>query len=166
MVDFTALLNKPAFEAKKPEALPAGDYTGVIKSYELGDNNAKKTPYVRYMVALVDWPDDVADSEKEGIVLSKRQLRRDYFLRDAEGSDGILWRLDEFLRSCDIDGKGRRYDELIPEAVGKSVKVSVKQYMGKNNEIGNEIGNLVGITSAHLVETGVEQSAPVFLSPA
>ncbi len=146
MVDFTALLNKPAFEAKRPEALPAGDYIGVVAKYELGDNNAKKTPYVRYMVALSEWPDDVPEAEREGIVLSKRQLRRDYFLRDAEGGgDGILWRLDEFLRSCDIDGKGRRYDELIPEAVGKSVKVSVRQYMGKNNEIGNEIGNLVGI---------------------
>ena len=146
MVDFTQLLSKPAFEAKKPEALPVGDYTGVIKAYELGDNNKEKTPYVKYTIALTEWPEDVPEAEKEGINISKRQLSRNFFLRDKEGSDQILWRLDEFLRSCGIDGKGRQYQELISEPVGLTVKVSVKQYMNRtSNEIGNDVGALVGV---------------------
>ena len=153
MPDFSTLLKKPAGEAKKPPTLPAFDYYGIIKSYEVGDNNRNKTPYVRLQIALTQWPDNMPDdwsvSDAEGkmitytkadVDLSKRQMRRDFYL-----TEDALWRLDEFIRSCGIDPRGRDYEEIIPELVGQPITVEVQQYLNQNtNEIGNQVGKTVG----------------------
>lgn len=156
MPDFSALLRKPAGEAKRPPPLPAGDYYGLVKSYEVGDNNRNKTPYVRFQVALTDWPDSSEDEwshadpdgkvqavTKADIDLSKRQMRKDFFF-----TEDALWRLDEFIRSCGIDPRGRSYEEILPEMVGQPMTVEVQQYLNQsNNETGNQIGKLVGQSS-------------------
>jgi hypothetical protein len=154
MPDFSALLKRPAGEAKRPPELFAGDFYGLVKSYELGDNNTNKTPYVRLQVALQDWPDQspdewtVTDPEgsttitvsKSDVDLSKRSMRRDFYL-----TDDALWRLDEFIRSCKIDPHGRPYEEVLPELVGQPVMVEVQQYLNqRTQQIGNQIGKLVG----------------------
>lgn len=138
MPDFKTLLQKPAGEAKKPPALPAGDYPGIIKAWELGDNNKNKTPYVRFTVGLVAAPADV--EMPEGVDLAKRQMRRDYYL-----TDDALWRLDEFLRSLNLGGDGRSYEETLPEAQNASVLASVKQELNQTtNDVFNSIDKLVG----------------------
>jgi hypothetical protein len=138
MVDFSKLLQKPAGEAKKPPPLPVATFPGVIKSYELGDNNKNKTPYVRYQIGLTGWPE--GEEPIEGLDISKRTMRKDYYLTDES-----LWRLDEFLRSLGIEGKGRGYDEVLPEAVGASVMAEVQQYMNQDtSELGNQLGKVVG----------------------
>lgn len=140
MADFSQLLRKPAGEAKKPAALPAGDYSGVIKSFEVGDQNKNKTPYIRFQVALTGWPDSVDESDRGDTDLSKRQMRRDYYL-----TDDALWRLDEFIKSCGVEPNGRSYEEIVPELMGASVLAEVQQYLNQtSNEIGNQIGKLVG----------------------
>lgn len=140
MPDFKALLAKPAGEAKKPKALDAGQYPGIIKSYELGDANKNKTPYVRFHLGLTGWPNGEAqlDEGGEAIDLAKRQLRRDFFI-----TEDALWRLDEFLQALGIELTGRSYEETIPEAVGKNVEIEVQQYMNQQtNDIGNQVGAL------------------------
>lgn len=139
MPDFSKLLRKPAGEAKKPEALPVGDYPGVIKSHEYGDNNKNKTPYVRLFVAFTGWPDGAEEIPE--VDLSKRQMRRDYYL-----TEDALWRLDDLIRSCGIDAVGRSYEEVIPELLGQAVLVEVQQYTVQNSdEKGNQIGKIVGL---------------------
>ena len=140
MVDFSSLLKKPAYEAKKPEALPVSpNYPGVIKSYELLEGqNEKKLPFVRFMVGLTGWADDIDQTDRVGDP-SKRTLRRDYYL-----TDEALYRLDLFLKSLGL-ASGQTYDELLPQVVGARVIVSVKQYMNqRTNEIGNEVAELTG----------------------
>jgi hypothetical protein len=140
--NFSHLLKRPAGKAKKPEALPAGLYPGVIKSVEYGDQNKNKTPYVRCHLGLTGWPEDISEDDKapggEPVDLAKRQPRRDYYL-----TDDALWRLDELLRSMGIEPSGRSYEEVIPDAVGQSVTVEMQQYLNeKNNETGNQVGKL------------------------
>jgi len=140
MVDFSALLRKPAGEAKRPAALPPGNYSGVIKSFELGDRNKNKTPYVRFHLGLVDWPAEVEESDRSDIDLSKRQLRRDFYL-----TEDALWRLDELISKCGIDANGMSYEELLPQMVGVNVLVEVQQYLNEqNNEVGNQVGAVTG----------------------
>jgi hypothetical protein len=143
MVDFSALLKKPAGQAKKPEAFPADTYPGIIKAWEVGDANKNKTPYVRFHVVLTGegTSTTLEDLKEKHIDITKRTFRRDFYLtEDAE------WRLDEFLRSMGIDvDSGRPYEETIPECVGKAVQVEIQQYLNAtSNEIGNQIGGLVG----------------------
>jgi hypothetical protein len=142
MVDFSHLLRKPAGEAKRPPALPAGDYEGVIRSYEFGDNNRNHTPYVRFQIVLTSWPQALPEgSRPEGVELSKRQLRKDAYL-----TEDSLWRLDTMISSCGIEPYGRNYEEVLAEMVGQPVTAEVQQYLNQQtNEIGNNIGNVVGL---------------------
>lgn len=154
MVDFSLLLKKPAGEAKRPPELFAGDYYALVKGYELGDNNVNKTPYLRLQVALQDWPDNSPDEwtatdpennttyqvSKADVDLAKRSMRKDFFF-----TEDALWRLDEFIRSCKIDPRGRAYDEILPELVGQPVVAEVQQYLNqRTQQTGNQIGKLVG----------------------
>lgn len=139
MVDFSSLLRKPAGEAKKPPALPIGDYPAVIKSFELGDQNKNKTPYVRFHVGLLGWAESIPESERIAEVdFSKKQMRRDFFL-----TEDSLYRLDEFLRSVGVRMEGRNYEEVLPDAIGANVLAEVQQYINQSNsEVGNQIGLL------------------------
>ena len=146
-LDLSHLLRRPAGQATKPAALPIGDYQGIIKSFEYGDQNQNKTPYVRFQLGLMEWPQNISDDEKTQpgpsgpvpVELSKRSLRRDFFL-----TDDALWRLDDFLKSCGKEG-GANYEELIPTLVGERVVVEVQQYVNqKTSEIGNQVGRVVG----------------------
>jgi len=139
MPDFRSLLNKPAGEAKKPEALAADNYPGIIKNFEVGDANKNKTPYVRFHLGLTGWPGEPQlGPDGTPIDLSKRQLRRDFFL-----TEDAYWRLDEFLRALGIELTGRTYEETLPETRGKNVMVEVQQYMNQTtNDIGNQVGSL------------------------
>ena len=141
MPDFSALLKKPAGESKRPPPLPIGDYKGVVKSHEVGDQNRNRTPYVRFGIVLTEWPETVEPSDQpEGVDLNKRQLRKDYFL-----TEDSLWRLDEFIRSCGVDPQGRMYEEVLPELIGQPVTVQVNHYINQQtNEIGNNTGDVVG----------------------
>ncbi len=138
--NFSHLLKKPAGEAKKPPALPAADYPAVLASFELGDNNKNKTPYVRFMVKLTGWAESLAEEDRDSdIDLSKRQMRKDFYL-----TDDALWRLDDFIKSIGIEPAGRAYDEIIPEMMGSPVIAEVRQYMNQQtSEIGNQLEKLL-----------------------
>lgn len=149
MPDFTAWLSRPAGKAVRQPALPAENYPGKIQSYEYGDNNTNKTPYVRYQLSLTDWPDSIAEEkryfkDRDGnaipVNLSRVRLRRDFFL-----TDDALWRLDEFLRSCDVDPEGSDYGEVCPQVIGCDVTVEVQHYLNpRTNEITNQVGRVYG----------------------
>jgi hypothetical protein len=154
MVDFSKLLRKPAGEAKRPPVLPAGDYQGIIKAFELGDANRNKTPYCRFQVGLIGWGEGTPetwtvfdpasgktyDVSQADIDLSKRQMRRDYYL-----TEDALFRLDELIRSCGVEPAGRTYEEILPEMIGQQVLVEIQQYTNQTTaELGNQIGKIVG----------------------
>lgn len=158
MPDFSALLRKPAGEAKRPPLLPGGDYMGVVKSFEMGESSQKKTPFVRFNVVLQDWPTSAPQEwqvpgpdgksmvqiSRSDVDLSKRQMRRDFFF-----TEDALYRLDEFLRSCGISVEGRTYEEALPDVVGATVVAEVQQQMSQRegataDDMFNQIGRLSG----------------------
>jgi hypothetical protein len=129
MPDFSKLMNRPAGQAKKPAALPAGDYPCKIIKWELGESQQKKTPYVRYFLVPTGFPEGASEADKidekgEAIDLTKKQLRRDYYMTtDAE------YRLDEMLRAVGVTVDGRTYEESVPDAVGMDCLAVVIQRM-------------------------------------
>lgn len=139
MVDFSQLLGQRAGEAKRPAPLPAGVYHGLLKSYEVGDNNKNKTAYLRTLIVLTGWPDGISPSDHPDVDLTKRQLRKDWFL-----TEDSLWRLDNFLRSCGIEPQGRSYEEILPELISQELSLEVATYRGSDDTIGNNVNNVVG----------------------
>lgn len=139
--DFRSLLSKPADQIERPKPLPAGTYEGTITKYEYGKSKEKKTPYVRYFVQVNSAGEDVDPVEMDGIDLSKKQLRRDFYL-----TDDAEYRVKELWESCGIDGTGRSLGEILPDLIGCQVLLEVTQ---RNSEDGkdtyNDVGNLKGV---------------------
>lgn len=141
MPDFSSLLSKPAGEAKKPPVLDAGDYPGVIKGYEPGESQQKKTPYVQFNIGLTGWPDGADPQLREDgtpIDLSTKSLNRKMYL-----TPDALWRLDEMLKSLGVDMAGRSYEDILPETIGMSIVAEILQRMNQQtNDLFNEVNGI------------------------
>lgn len=124
--------------------MPSASYPGIIKTFEMGDNNKNKTPYVRFHLGYTGWPDEVDSEARAGIELQKRQQRKDFYV-----SEDALWRLDEFVRTCGVEPHGRAYGEIFPELIGKEVLIEVLQDLNQStNEMFNKIEKVVGTEGA------------------
>jgi len=134
--DFRALLSKPTETIERPKALPVGTYLGTISKYEYGKSAQKKTPYVRYFISLTGAGEDVDPDAMEGVDLSKKQMRKDYYL-----TDDAQYRVKELWESCGIDGTGRSLGEILPDLVGMPVMLEVTK---RNSEDGKDEFNDVG----------------------
>lgn len=139
-VDFSHLLKSPTGAAKRPPALPIATYPGIIKSYEFAELfGQQKVPGVRFIVVPTDWPDSVGASEREGVDLSKRQMRKEYSIADAD-----IWMLEAFLSSAGFGGDGTTNEENIPKAVGQRVLMDVQQNVNQStSEINNRVGKMI-----------------------
>lgn len=140
-VDFKSLLSKPVDAVEKPRPLPAGTYFGKIAKYEfLEAKNEKKTPYMRAHLALHSAADDVSSDDLRGIDITKKTLRRDFYL-----TDDALYRLKELIESCKIPTGGRTLSETIPDLLNAQVMVSVTQRSSQTgDEIYNDVSSVVG----------------------
>ena len=140
-LNLSHLLKKPIGEIKKPDALPAADYPGIIKGFKFDNANQKKTPYVEFDIGLMAWPDDLsADERLAGVDITKRQMRKQYYL-----SEEALWRLVEFIKTTSVSIEGNDLETVIPELVGQRVMAKVTQGLSqKTNEIYNNIDELIG----------------------
>jgi hypothetical protein len=119
---FAALLRQPAGEAKAPEALPVSSlYPGVVRSFEYGNANKNKTPYIRFQVGLTGWAEDV--EAIPGLDITKRTFRRDVYM-----TPDSMHRIDTMLASFGLELSGRSYEEVIPEMVGQHVHADIQQY--------------------------------------
>ncbi len=141
-VDFSALLNKPLDDIKRPPALPAGTYYGRVNKFEFDKSSEKKTPFLRLHLTITSAGDDVSPDDLKEIDLSKKQLRKDFYITpDAE------YRIKEFLESCSIPTAGRSLGEAIPDCMNASVMIEVLLRPNRNDPEAppnNEVGNLKG----------------------
>ena len=140
MVDFRNLLTQPADNFKKPPLLPGGTYHGILATREFGESTQKKTPYVRFNVKFNAPGEDVSTELLKDIDLSKRSLRKDFYL-----TDDATYRLVEFGKTFGIPTEGRTLEEIIQSLVGQPCLVQVKMSMNQQtNEPFNEIGDIKG----------------------
>ncbi len=137
MPDFASLLKRPAGEGKRPVVLPMGDYQGIISgAHSTGESSQKKTPFVRFPLRLLEWPEDAPDSwsetDSEGNIVEVNREDVDLGARTSFGAafyltDAALFMLDDFIKSCGIESEGRDYEEILPELIGQRVLVTVEK---------------------------------------
>ena len=132
MADFRELLAKPMDDVKRPPALPAGVYHGVVSNHEFGTSSRKQTPFVRYTYTLQSLHEG-DEANLEGIDLSKRNPASTFYI-----TEDALYRLKDFLESVGVSVGGRAVSECIPEAMNARVLVTITQ---RNSEDGKEIYN-------------------------
>jgi hypothetical protein len=152
MSDPTSLLRPSARSTLPPPVIPADVYPGVIKSYEI-TNSANGNPLLRLPVGLLDWPETISpedrlqrgpDGEEIPIDLSRKQLRKDFFLTPA-----AYFRLENFLISMGFEIKtdaagNKDYETPVSQLIGQKVGVEVQRILlQRNNEFMNVVGELV-----------------------
>lgn len=143
-VDLSKLLSRPVDDAKRPVPLPAGMYTGNIAKFSFDVSREKKTPFCRFMVNITAADQSVDATLLDGIDLSKKQLRKDFYLTpDSE------YRLADFLHSCGIQTAGQSWGATIPNCVNAQVQITVIQKQNPNDpaEFFNEVGDIKGTAS-------------------
>jgi len=120
---------------ERPRALEGGHYIGEIKATEFGTSRQKQTPYLRVLLTPSEETDDVPAGANEGIDLSRKELRKDFYITPAS-----LYRLDDLLNAV-LGKDGRPFDERIPDLRGQRVVFSVTK---RDNDEGTETYNDVG----------------------
>jgi len=139
--DFRSLLSKPMDEIERPKPWPAGTYYGSITDHKFDVSAQKRTPYVRFTIQASSAGDNIDPSDLEGIDLSKKPLRKDYYL-----TEDALYRVKAMLESIGITTEGRALGECIPETRNAQVMFEVTQRNSPDGrEIYNDVGDLVGV---------------------
>ena len=121
-VDFKKLLSKNMDEVERPRPLPPGTYYGRVTKFTVDVSKEKKTPDVRFFLSVTSAGDGVDADSLNGVDLSKKQLRKDYYLtQDAD------YRLKEFIKSCGIQVAGRSFESTLPDTTNAPVIMEVTQ---------------------------------------
>lgn len=117
---FSDILDKPATEIDKPKPLPAGEYAWTVKGLPRYDKSKEKqTPFYEFTCQCTGAMDSVNEealnewaAKADGTM---RQLtdvtRRLTFYITADS----VYRLQEFLVHCGIDGEGKTTRQCIDE---------------------------------------------------
>jgi hypothetical protein len=136
---FRQLLAQTTDSVERPRAIAAGHYIGTIKSHEFGTSKQKQTPFVRIILVPEEETDDVPEGANLGLDLSKRELRRDYYITPTS-----LYRLSDMLDAVLGKASGRSFDERIPELRGTRVIFAVTQRANEDEtEFYNDVGSIV-----------------------
>ena len=140
-VDFKKLLAKNLDEVERPRPLPPGTYYGRVSKFTVDVSKEKKTPFVRFLVAVTSAGDGVDAESLNGVDLSKKQLRKDYYLtQDAD------YRLKDFIKSCGIQVAGRSFESTLPDTMNAPVIMEVTQRAATDGsgEFYNDVGSMKG----------------------
>lgn len=140
-VDFKALLSKPSDQIERPKPLPAGTYQGIVKSYKFDESKEKKTPFIRFELGILAAGEDVDPSALVGMDMSKKGLRKDFYL-----TDDAIYRLDEFVSSIDKYKGPKSLAERVPDTLNAQVLIYVTQRNSQDGtEVYNDVGNVKGM---------------------
>lgn len=120
MAQFADILDKPATEIDRPKPLPVGTYTWTIQGLPRFDKSKEKqTPFYEFTCKCSGAADDVdEESLKEWATKSDGTMRA---LTDFTSrltfyiTEDSLYRLQEFLGHCGIDGEGKSTRQCIDE---------------------------------------------------
>ncbi len=138
--DLNSLLSKPLDSFEAPKTIPAGTWKGVIGPYSYDKSARKKTDFVRYLLNITGPGDDIDEADLEGVEWDGKQLKKDFYL-----TPDALFRLTDFITSLGISISGRSVTEMIPEAVGIPVLITVTEDDSEDGKTKyNNVGLVVG----------------------
>lgn len=149
--NLASLLNTSTDEAKRPIPLNDGTYYGTVKSHEFVESTKKKTPGVQYNIELTHAADDVdltgydEDGKEVPLNPAGKNFRHTLWL-----SEGAMFMLKDFIKSCGVEVEGRTFNEIIPQVVGQPVICSVTKTprQGEDGGFYNNIDKCTGAASA------------------
>jgi hypothetical protein len=137
--NFTSILDKHADSLEAPKPVPVGTYLALISGPETYSKvGANQTDLVSWPVKLIQPQGDVdmtalneSLSQKDGTTraLGDAKLKFDQFLTEASA-----FMVRDFLQNTlDIDPKGKTLRQMISEALGKQMLVTITHGLTKGD---------------------------------
>ena len=128
--NFDSYLDVEIESIDAPKPIPEGHYFADIKSWkttEVEYQKGTKTPIVQLDFRITGPDDDVEmDLMPEGNGVG-RIVNRNYTLNDENGPFMIRKLAEE---TCQLDTKGLKLKDVLPQLIGQPVKVHIKHRMG------------------------------------
>lgn len=140
---FRQLLQNSSGTVERPRTLADGHYIGTVRNHEFGTSSQKQTPFVRLILVPEEATEDVDADANDGIDLSKKELRADFYITQAS-----LYRLSDALDAI-LGPSDRVFDERLPELRGTRVlfqvthRDQIDEATGDITATFNQVGKIV-----------------------
>jgi|SRR5215831_9781758 len=122
MPSFEEILNTPASDIKPPEAYPVGTYHCLIVGPPTpGKSSQKQTDYLRFEYKILAPFKDVDTAKAAEQQVVGKSIHEDYYI-----TGNAEWRLKDMLKNADISEEGKTLREMISEAPGKQILVTLR----------------------------------------
>jgi hypothetical protein len=139
--DFSDLLNTPAEEAVRPPARPGGTYRSTFKSSADTISSKKRTKGLEFEFSDLEPLSDVDEAAWENYVASPAVKPESDTMSDSFWiTPKSLYRIKEFCEACGISADGKTVIQMVGDALGERVLLTVQQNVGEKGTYSNITG--------------------------
>jgi len=130
--NFQALLDTNAEDAVRPPARPGGTYRSTLKSSADTISSKKRTPGLEMTFVDLEPLSDVDQALWDAYCASPAVKPEEDTMSDSFWlTQKSLYRLREFCEACGISPKGKTILQMVADAVGNRVLLTVQQNVGE-----------------------------------
>lgn len=130
--DFTDLLNMNAEDAVRPPARPSGTYRATLKSSADTISSKKRTRGLEMTFSDLEPMSDVDSAAWEAYIASPAVKPEEDTMSDSFWlTSKSLYRLREFCEACGVSPAGKTIIQMVADAVGERVLLTVQQNVGE-----------------------------------
>jgi hypothetical protein len=139
--DFSDLLNTSAEDAVRPPARPGGTYRSTFKSSADTISSKKRTKGLEFTFADLEPLSDVDQGAWEHYVASPAVKPEEDVMTDTFWiTQKSLYRIREFCEACGVGADGKTIIQMVGDALGERVLLTVQQNMGEKGTFSNITG--------------------------
>ncbi|MGW8177686.1 MAG: hypothetical protein ACWGQW_02660 [bacterium] len=139
--DFSDLLNTSAEDAVRPPARPGGTYRATFKSSADTISSKKRTKGLEFTFSDLEPLSDVDQAAWDNYVSSPAVKPEEDTMTDTFWiTQKSLYRIREFCEACGVDPKGKTLIQMVADALGERVLLTVQQTVGEKGTFSNITG--------------------------
>ncbi len=139
--DFSDLLNTSAEEVVRPPARPGGTYRGTFKSSADTISSKKRTNGLEFTFSDMEPLSDVDQAAWENYVSSPAVKPEEDTMSDSFWiTTKSLYRIKEFCEACGVNAAGKTIIQMVGDAIGERVLLTVQQTVGEKGTYSNITG--------------------------
>jgi len=139
--DFSDLLNTSAEDAVRPPARPGGTYRATFKSSADTISTKKRTRGLEFTFSDLEPLSDVNQEAWDNYISSPAVKPEEDTMTDTFWiTQKSLYRIREFCEACGVKPEGKTIIQMVGDALGERVLLTVQQTVGEKGTFSNITG--------------------------
>jgi len=139
--DFSDLLNTSAEDAVRPPARPGGTYRTTFKSTADTISSKKRTKGLEFTFSDLEPLADVDQAAWDNYISSPAVKPEEDVMTDTFWiTQKSLYRIREFCEACGVSPEGKTIIQMVGDALGERLLVTVQQTVGEKGTFSNITG--------------------------